>query len=55
MLAQRDISFKEKRRPVAFYHHALSKREQKYSATEKELLAVILAIKKFRVYLGKFV
>ena len=53
MLAQRDISCKEKLRPVAFYHHALSKREQKYSATEKELLAVILAVKKFRVYLGK--
>ena len=53
MLAQRDISCEEKLRPVAFYHHALSKSEQKYSATEKELLAVILAVKKFRVYLGK--
>ena len=39
--------------PCAFYHHALSKPEQAYSATEKELLAIVLAVKKYRVYLGK--
>lgn len=39
--------------PVAFYHHALAKAQKKYNTTEKELLAVVLAIKKFRIYLGK--
>ena len=39
--------------PVAFYHHALTKAQQKYCTTDKELLAVFLSIQKFRVYLGK--
>ena len=38
--------------PVAFFHHSLSKAEEKYDATEKELLAVVLGVKKFQIYLG---
>lgn len=38
--------------PVAFYHHTLSDAEKRYSVTDKELLAVFLAVQKFRVYLG---
>ena len=38
---------------LAFYHHALRQADRRYATTEKELLAVVLAIKKFRVYLGK--
>ena len=38
--------------PVAFFHHTLTKAEEKYNTTDKELLAVFLAIKRFRVYLG---
>ena len=53
MLAQESQKLPGYLQPVAFYHHALSPSEQKYSATEKELLAVVLAIKKFRVYLGR--
>lgn len=43
----------ETRVPVAFYHHTLTPAEQKYHTTDKELLAVVLAVKKFRVYLSK--
>ena len=39
--------------PVAYFHHTLSKAEQKYGATDKELLAVVLAMKRFRVYLSR--
>ena len=39
--------------PVAFYHHALTEAEKRYNTTDKELLAVVLSIKKFRVYLGR--
>lgn len=53
MLAQASDELPGYLKPVAFYHHALAPSEQKYSATEKELLAVVLAIKKFRVYLGR--
>ncbi|XP_068200752.1 uncharacterized protein [Palaemon carinicauda] len=38
--------------PIAFYHHTFSRSEQRYSTTEKEFLAVILAIKRFRMYLS---
>ncbi len=38
--------------PVAFFHHTLTKAEEKYSTTDKELLAVYLAVQRFRVYLG---
>lgn len=39
--------------PVAFFHHTLTAAEQKYVVTDKELLAVVLAMKRFRVYLCK--
>ena len=39
--------------PVAFYHHTLGPAEQRYNTTDKELLAAVLAIRKFRVYLTK--
>ena len=38
--------------PVAFFHHTLSQAERNYPVTDRELLAVILAIKKFRIYLS---
>ena len=50
MLAQEDDG---KLRPVAFFHHTLAKAEQGYSTTERELLAIVVAVKKYRVYLGK--
>ena len=53
MLAQEADNGSNQLRPCAFYHHSLSKSESSYSATEKELLAIVLAVKKFRVYLGK--
>ena len=53
MLSQECVSEPGLLKPVAFYHHTLNVSEQKYSATEKELLAVVLSVKKFRVYLGK--
>jgi transposase InsO family protein len=37
--------------PVAFYHHAMTPAEMKYDTTEKELLAVVKACTKWRVYL----
>ena len=53
MLAQEAETGGNQQFPCAFYHHALSKTESAYSATEKELLAIMLAVKKFRIYLGK--
>ena len=50
MLAQREG---ETLVPVAFSHHALSPAERKYDTTEKELLAVVLACKKWRIYLDQ--
>ena len=38
--------------PVAFLHHALTQAERNYPVTDRELLAMILAIKRFRVYLS---
>ena len=53
MLAQLD-RFKPDGRlnPVAFFHHILSSSERNYSTTDRELLAIVLAVKKFRVYLA---
>jgi hypothetical protein len=34
-------------RPVAYYSKHLSRRERNYSVSERELLAVVLAIKNF--------
>lgn len=39
--------------PIGFFHHALSVHEKRYCATDKELLAIVLSIKRFRVYLCK--
>ena len=49
MLANRDG---QDLKPLGFFHHALSEHERKYSTTEKELLAVVLAVKRFRIYLS---
>ena len=53
MLANRDG---QDLKPLGFFHHALSEHEKKYSTTEKELLAVVLGVKRFRIYLsnGRF-
>ena len=40
-------------KPIAIFHHTLTSAERRYSTTDKELLTVVLAIKKFRVYLCK--
>jgi transposase InsO family protein len=53
LLAQRDERDPDVLQPVAFYHHSLTEHEKKYNTTDKELLAVVLSVKKFRVYLGK--
>ena len=45
MLAQESRTLPGYLKPVAFYHHTLSLSEQKYSATEKQLLAVVLCNK----------
>ena len=39
--------------PVAYFHHTLTPAETRYTTTDKELLAVVLAVRKFRVYLTK--
>ena len=52
MLAQRSADGKGLV-PVAFYHKTLQPEQTRYSTTERELLAVILALKRFRVYLGR--
>ena len=39
--------------PVAYFHHTLTPTETRYTTTDKELLAVVLAVRKFRVYLTK--
>ena len=50
MLANKDAGVLK---PIAFFHHTLTSAESRYTTTEKELLEMILAIKRFRVYLGK--
>jgi hypothetical protein len=37
--------------PIYYYSHVLDKHQQSYSVTEKECLAIVLAIKHFHVYL----
>ena len=39
--------------PVAYFHHTLTPAEVRYTTTDKELLAVVLSVRKFRVYLTK--
>ena len=54
MLANNNNNFGgAKLTPIAFFHHALSPEQSRYSTTEKELLAVVLAVRKFRVYMGR--
>ena len=38
---------------VAYFHHTLTPAETRYTTTDKELLAVVLDVNKFRVYLTK--
>ena len=44
-----DTSTKE--RPIAFYSRTLSKAERRYSVMRKELLALVVAVQHYRVYL----
>jgi hypothetical protein len=37
-------------RPVMFWSRKLSKREQKYTTNEKELMAIVLGIEFFKPY-----
>jgi hypothetical protein len=37
--------------PVGFHHHTLSKSEHNYSTTDREFLAIVKAVKRFRVCL----
>ena len=53
MLAQADPEEEGALCPVAFYHHSLTEPETRYGTTDKEMLAVVLAVKRFRVYLAK--
>ena len=53
VLLQEDKRGGETMAAVAYYHHALNRAEQRYTTTDKELLAAVLAIRKFRVYLTK--
>ena len=52
MLVNRSGGITDRLDPIAFFHHALSPEQSRYSTIEKELLAVIIAVRKFRVYLG---
>ena len=47
MLAQADPKDDNILVPVAFFHHCLTQAEKRYNTTEKELLAVVLAVKKY--------
>ena len=38
--------------PVAFHHHTLSAADRNYGTTDRELLAVVLAVRSFRIYLS---
>ena len=57
MLAQEPVDTKGDKAdhlvPIAFFHHTLTKAEERYCTTDKELLAVYLAMQRFRVYLGR--
>ena len=52
MLAQRDQLQPQGPLTIAFFHHTLSSAGRNYSTTDRELLAIVLAVKKFRVYLA---
>ena len=51
MLAQTDSTDPHILRPVAFFHKTLGRAEMNYTTTEKELLAVVEAVKRFNIYL----
>ena len=51
MLAQRDrCKPGGTLKPVAFSYRTLSSTEKNYSTTDRELLAIALAVAKFRIY-----
>ena len=53
ILAQRDqLQPQGPLKPIAFFHHTLSSAGRNYSNTDRELLAIVIAVKKFRVYLA---
>lgn len=44
------LNDKEEEHPIAFYSQKLNSSQKNYTVTEKECLAAVLAIRKFRPY-----